>query len=136
MASQKPEMLAHHFEKAKRWEEAIEQLIKAGHRYRSLQAFEQAIVYCRKARKLLSNLGVAEDRAAQWLDLVQLEGPLFMFTEGFTSANVNRAYRQMSEMALILGDENARFQGLRGVGTYELFTGKPQSALKEGQENS
>ncbi|MDH3245577.1 MAG: AAA family ATPase, partial [Saprospiraceae bacterium] len=134
LASEQPEILAYHFEKSGLPVEAIIYWLQACERIQQYQALEDLLHFISRGLSLLDQVNDPEKKVRMEFALRSFEAPAFLVSEGFASASANQAYSRIRELGIILKDREAVFRGLRGIATYELFTGKPRKGLSYAQD--
>ena len=133
-----PELIAFHFEKGGKYKEAIEYSIKSAHKLREHLAYGEALIYIGRGLELLNDLGDSVEEEVKLdleLKLLIIKAPLLIMSEGFVSKPAYEASLRLSEIALKLKDQMSLFRALRGVATYELFSGKTVNAHKNARKS-
>ncbi len=133
-AENKPEMLAYQFEKAGSPEEASAHWIKAGERAKQLLAYDEAHNFLERGLSLIYQMATGDARSKLELKALSVQVPLLMITKGWVSIPAFKASCRMKELAEAQEDATSLFEALRGVITYQLFTGNPDKALQHATE--
>jgi class 3 adenylate cyclase/tetratricopeptide (TPR) repeat protein len=108
-----PEVLAHHFAEAGRFEKAVAWWLTAGRSAARRSANVEATAHLRKGIAGLAALPEGPDRDRHEL-AIQLDlGVALLATQGWNAAD--GAYRRASELAQRIGDERQRFQAAWGL---------------------
>ncbi|HEV2843550.1 MAG TPA: AAA family ATPase, partial [Thermoanaerobaculia bacterium] len=130
-ADAQPEILAHHFGEGGVLDRAIDFWHRAGRQALGRSANLEAIHHFEKGRSLLAGLppGTARDEA----ELLLQKGfvPAVIATQGFTSPEVERAYRRALELCDYRGA--ADLELLWGLCSYHTMRGELGSALPLGE---
>jgi len=134
LAENHPEVVAHHFEQAKMYSEAVVYWTKAGDKVRQHLAYDETLNYIERGLALIQQIKKEEDCSKLELNLLIIQAPVLMMTEGFASVRFFQASCRMKELAVQLGDDMSLFRALRGVITYELFAGKADEALNYARD--
>ncbi len=133
LVDRKPQMLASHYQGASMMEEAVDHWIKAGKKASEHSAYDEALSYLAKGYELLEKVSDLEKQKHLELDLLSVQSPIYVMTEGFTSKNAFESYSRMEEVAKQTEDRFLLFLSYRGVTLYHLFTGKLPDAKKYAQ---
>jgi class 3 adenylate cyclase/tetratricopeptide (TPR) repeat protein len=113
-----PESLARHFEGAGDPERAVFYLQQAGDRAIDRSAHAEAIAHLRKGIELLDALPEGPERSRQELMLqVSLGSPL-MASQGYSSPEVEEAYRRARTLSQEVADAPQLFRALWGLAAY------------------
>lgn len=113
-----PEVLARHFEEAGAPARAIPYRQRAGERAIERSAHAEAIAHLRKGIELLSALPEGRERSRQELMLQVALGSPLMASQGYSSPEVEGAYRRARELSQEAGDAPQLFRALWGLAAY------------------
>jgi tetratricopeptide (TPR) repeat protein len=91
-AETQPELLAHHYTEAGRYEQAIEYWQKAGQRALANLAYVETIAHVTNGLKLLETLPALPSRLQNELEMQLLLGAAWMATKGYGAPEAERAY--------------------------------------------
>jgi predicted ATPase len=108
-----PEVVAHHFAEAGRFDKAVAYWLKAGRRASRRSANVEAITHLRKGIAAFAALPESPDRDRQELTFQLDLSVALLATRGWKAAD--GAYRRASELAQRIGDERQRFQAAWGL---------------------
>ena len=134
VAQDHPEVVAYHFEKAGLFHDAVVYWTRAGDRINQHLAYNETLNYIQRGLNLLKEIEKDEDRSKLELQLLSIQAPVLIITEGFSSSVAYQASCRMKELAEQQKDDISLFHALRGVITHELFVGKAKVALHYAQE--
>lgn len=134
LAENHPEVVAYHFEKAGIFHNAVAYWSRAADKIRQHLAYDETLNYIQRGLNLLKQIGNDEDRSNLELQLLTIQAPVLLMTEGFSSPAAYQASCRMKELAEQQKDDMSLFQALRGVVTHELFAGKVKGALHYARE--
>jgi class 3 adenylate cyclase/tetratricopeptide (TPR) repeat protein len=112
---EQPEVLAHHFAEAGRFDKAVAYWLKAGRRAARRSANVEAIAHLQKGIAGLAALPEGPDRDRQELTFQLDLGVALMATRGWNAPDANTAYRRADELAQRIGDDRQRFQATWGL---------------------
>jgi class 3 adenylate cyclase/tetratricopeptide (TPR) repeat protein len=110
-----PEVLAHHFAEAGRFDKAAAYWLMAGRRAARRSANVEAIAHLRKGIAGLAALPEGPDRDRQELTFQLDLGVALLATRGWNAPDANSAYRRADELAQRIGDDRQRFQATWGL---------------------
>lgn len=128
-----PEILAHHAQEARRFEQAADHWLAAGQAALSSTAFIEAIQHFRAGLAALDELP-EPDPVREVQLTVMLAVPLTL-TRGWAAEEVGDAYRRAHELCIQLGQPPQTFPTLVGVFTYHLVRGEFDYAHGLAQSN-
>jgi len=129
-AEQKPEVVAHHYERALQPRKSVRYWADAGSKVKKHLAYDESLNYIARGMKHLDKIEDTQERASCELSLLMIQAPVFFMTQGFQSQKGYEASLRMKELASQLGDDMGMFKALRGLITHEIFAGHSKNALK------
>ncbi|MBI3757847.1 MAG: AAA family ATPase, partial [Deltaproteobacteria bacterium] len=134
MVETQPELVAYHYTKAERPEQALIYWQKAGERAVQLSANLEAIHHLTTGLELLSALPDTPEHAQRALDLHTAVGPAFMATKGLAAPEVEQTYNHVRALSLQLGETTRLAPALLGLSTFHLTRGEFQTARELGEQ--
>ena len=115
LATNEPELLAHHFGEAGLAGPACDYRMRAGERAVSRAAYTEAIAHFSIGLSEAEKLPEAAERMRRQLDLLLKLGPALMVTRGLGSVEAENAFQKAAEMAAAAGNDAATFQAKWGL---------------------
>jgi class 3 adenylate cyclase/tetratricopeptide (TPR) repeat protein len=136
ICNQTPEILARHCELAGQIERAVRSLIDAGNKAIRNSANVEAIKHLKHARELARQPGVMPKQAALAFELAieSAIGTPLISVAGYTSRETVQAFERAEEIAIELGDDNARFHALFGLWGHRWMAGHLDLSLRLSDE--
>jgi TOMM system kinase/cyclase fusion protein len=115
LATTRPEVLAHHFERAGLAAEACRYWSDAGRLARSRWANAEASLHWQRGIELLRGLPESDDRLREELRFQRRLGNTLMTIHGYASAEVEPTFTRALEICTKLGDPDGLFQAINGL---------------------
>lgn len=115
IAEVEPEILAHHFTVAGKWDSAITYWQKAGRRASLQSANREAAAHYSHGLEVLSELPINANRNELELELQLALGPSLMALKGWSGAEVRSTYERAQALCEILADYPRRFTATWGL---------------------
>ena len=128
-----PEAVAYQFQHAQDFEKAVMFWTKAARKARVHQSYEEALIFMDKGLRLLDQVERSR-RTRLEADLLEMKAPTHLALESYGSSNAYAASLRLYELGNRLDDDQARFNALRTMVTYEVFSGRPTIALKNAED--
>jgi len=122
LAEQRPELLAEHFSRAARAEDAIKFWLLAGQRSIDRAANHEAIAHLQRGLALTPELPAAG--LERELDFLIALVPALIAAQGWASPEIDRVYRRAGELLDLLGDSPHRMTFLIGSMGYHFVAGR------------
>lgn len=127
-----PELLAHHYTKAKMTEPAINAWYRAGRHAMAHSAYIETIAHLKRGLTLLEDLPETSERSQLALSFHMSLGPSLMAIKGYASHEVEAVYAQAQVLCERIGDMSQRFVTLWGLCGLRLL----QADLKRAHDIS
>jgi class 3 adenylate cyclase/tetratricopeptide (TPR) repeat protein len=119
-AELQPELLAHHFEAAKDFDHAVDQLVRAAKLSARRSGFAEAIAQLQRAAGLLDVRPRSPERTRREMNVQRTLGAIYAEYRGFSSDECGAAYAKALELCRELGDAPEIFSVLAGLGAYAI----------------
>jgi class 3 adenylate cyclase/predicted ATPase/ribosomal protein L40E len=129
-----PELLAHHYTEAGRFEQAITYWQQAGKRASERSAYVEAINHLTKGLGLLKTLPDTPERSQQELLLQLSLGPALIATRGNAALEVEHTYRRAQVLCQRGGDTQQLFPALFGLRSFYVVQADVQTAHAIGEQ--
>ncbi len=129
LVAARPEMAAHHAERANRTEAAVPLLRQAGMRALERQAVAEAVKHLAHGVSLLNVLHEPERTTAE-IELQAALGPAYMATRGWAAPEVESSSARLLDLTARTGDAPRLFQATWSVWTVEFLRGRLDPALQ------
>jgi class 3 adenylate cyclase/tetratricopeptide (TPR) repeat protein len=133
LVAARPEMAAHHAERANRADAAIPLLQQAGLRALERKAVAEAVQHLSHGVSLLDVLPEPERTSAE-IELRAALGPAYMATQGWAAPEFEASSARLRELAAARGDGPRLFQALWNLWTVDFLRARLEPALRLGQE--
>jgi class 3 adenylate cyclase/predicted ATPase len=117
LATQQPEILAHHFAEAGAAEQAVSYGQEAGTRASERFAYVEAVAHFKKALRLLRDLSASSERDHKELSLWLALGPALMSCRNWAAPEVREAYLRAHELSHDIGEPEQVFTATWGLWT-------------------
>jgi class 3 adenylate cyclase/predicted ATPase len=124
LATNEPELVAHHYTEAGLGAQAINYWYMAGQRAAECSANLEAISYFGKGIDLLAATPPSDERTHTELALQTLLGVAFMSCKGYGAPEVESAFRRARELCQELGEAAQPFPALRGLWAFAIVRGR------------
>ena len=128
LATNEPELVAHHYTEAGLGAQAITHWYMAGQRATECSANLEAISYAGKGLDLLAAAPPSGERTHVELALQTLLGVALMSCKGYGAPEVESAFRRARELCQELGEAAQPFQVLRGLWAFAIVRGRLNEA--------
>jgi len=129
-----PELVAHHYTEAGRYEEAIKYWQRAGRRALDRAANSEAIAHFQRALRLLTTFSPSRERNERELSLQTGLFPAFMAIKGWASGEVEATCKRVRELGDLLQDFPSTYGSRWGLWTNNFLRGRLREALGTGRE--
>ncbi|MFD0917302.1 adenylate/guanylate cyclase domain-containing protein [Pseudahrensia aquimaris] len=125
ICNQFPEVLARHCEESNQIEKAVRFLLDAGTRAISRSANVEALQHLKHARDLIAqSTTIPKQRLLELeLDIENTIGTPLILVEGYTSKETIRSFERAEQVAIDLGEDQARFHALFGLWGHRWMAG-------------
>jgi predicted ATPase len=133
-AATAPEVVAHHYTEAGRYEQALSYWQRAGQRALQQAGNQEALRHLTKGLELLATLPDTPARAQQELDFQMLLGPALMATLGYGASEVERVYSRARRLCQQVGDTPQLFSVLRGLWQFSILRAELRTAYELAQQ--
>jgi class 3 adenylate cyclase/predicted ATPase len=128
LATNQPELVAHHYTEGGLGAQAINYWYMAGQRAAECSANLEAISYVGKGLDLLAAAPSSGERTHVELALQTLLGVALMSCKGYGAPEVESAFRRARELCQELGEAAQPFPVLRGLWAFAIVRGRLQEA--------
>lgn len=129
-----PEILAHHYTEAERYELAMPYWYKAGHRALAHSANVEAIAHFRKALELISASPDRLERSNEEIKIQLALGISLIAVRGYAAEETREAFERARTLCLKLDNPPEYLQALYGVWGHSWMSGKNDMALEMANE--
>lgn len=116
--AEQPELLALHYTRAGRGEEAIPLWLAAGRKAARSSADLEAMSHFQRGLGLLDEIGNARERTQLELELQVAMGPSLMATHGYSASDVEEAFARAEELCEQVGETPRLIPVLAGLWAY------------------
>jgi predicted ATPase len=132
-AAVEPEVIAYHFTRAGRIEQATDYWLKAGQRAMQRSASIEAERHLRVGIDLLAGLPETTAHHQREITMQNTLGVCLMPTRGFGNPEVAAAFDRSAEIAARVDDDRGMFIALRGKGQYHMISGDLRAARDDAR---
>lgn len=129
-----PELLAHHFGEAGRYESATIYWLKAGQRALERSANVEAVTHLRKGLDLLPRLPENANVNLQELEMQLALGPALMAIKGYSAPEIESVYARARELCRQVGRQYQLFAATWGLWLYYQQSGRLKQARELTEE--
>ena len=133
-AASEPEIVAHHFSQAERFESAYLYYERAGARSVARSAFAEAIAHFNAALAQASSLPPGAERGRCEIAILLKLGPAVMVVRGQRVPEIEQIYRRATDIAVTLDDEQPLFKALWGLWLNANLNGRTDVARDRAEE--
>jgi len=130
VAGQHPEVLAHHFTEAGRYDAAIPHWVRAGAAAMDRSAEVESIRHLERGIAAAERMAESPERVGRELELQTALGRAWSVYRGFGAPEVERAYTRAHELSSRAGETPQVFQVLLGLYAFYLVRGEFITALQ------
>ncbi|MCP4334083.1 MAG: AAA family ATPase [Gammaproteobacteria bacterium] len=134
IAEAEPQVLAHHYAKAKQPEKAFEYWRLAGEKALARSANIEALAHLGRALTLIEEIPESTDRHSSESKLQIAYGVASMSSKGFAAPEVESAYLRARELAQLSGDNSDLFTATWGLWIFDQVTTRYQGAQELSDE--
>ena len=127
--AEQPELLALHYTRADRGEEAIPLWLAAGRKAARSSADLEAMSHFQRGLGLLDEVGNARERTQLELELQVAMGPSLMATHGYSASEVEKAFARAEELCGQVGETPRLIPVLAGLWAYNQVRANLDRAL-------
>jgi class 3 adenylate cyclase/predicted ATPase len=134
-AETQPELLAHHFTQARRYEKAVDYWLRAGRLAMERSANREAISHLSEGVEVLKLLPDTPERNQHELVLQTTLGPALMAVKGYAAPDVEQVYTRARTLCEQVGATGRLLSVLGGLGVIYLLRGEYQTAYEIGEQH-
>lgn len=129
MATEQPELVAHHYTEAGEYEKAIDWWLRAEQNALLKSAYKEAISHFEKGIALIHAVPETQENALRELRLCAVVGAAFCATSGYASEEVKTSFERARELLTQVGDIPEKFQIMWGLYAFYVVRADLEKAL-------
>ncbi|MDJ0956851.1 MAG: adenylate/guanylate cyclase domain-containing protein [Arenicellales bacterium] len=133
IASDQPELVAHHYTEAGLAEPAIENWLRAGEQAAARYAHPEAVAHLRRGLSLINEIGDLALRLRREIDLQYALGVSLHTTKGWPAPEVGAVYARAEELCSTVGDTATLYPVLIGRWYFHIVRGDIEHAQELAQ---